>query len=257
MQDIYSLPPSEQAERFRALFKYLDQQYMDLVAFYHLLVLPWRNQPLIDRLNGTRRLAGFKMMRSALLDTSILAITKLLVDGDDTNPSLLTMVRPFLKGNRQKRAELLQILEFDYSDWARRISAEERSSNPEWAIKMFEQEGQRHAEACRKEFWERADAIASDWPKLMKASEKFTRVRNKWIAHFEVEYDSKTKEYKPVDLPSLREVYLTIEEIVPTITETVSHLAGLLKNLDISTEQFADCAHRDAFAFWEITEPIT
>jgi hypothetical protein len=47
MEDIYSLPPSEQAERFRALFKYLDQQYINLVAFYHLLV----------RRGGVRRLS--------------------------------------------------------------------------------------------------------------------------------------------------------------------------------------------------------
>jgi hypothetical protein len=146
VENIYSLPPSEQAERFRALFKYLDQQYMDLVAFYHLLAPPWQLQTLIDRFNGTVRLSGFKLVRSALLDTCILAITKLLVDGDDTNPSLLTMVRPFLQGNRQKRGELLQILEFDYSDWARRIGPEERKTNPEWAIKLFEEEGERHAE---------------------------------------------------------------------------------------------------------------
>jgi hypothetical protein len=256
MEDIYSLPPREQAERLRALFKYLDQQYMDLVAFYHLLVPTWSLQTLIDRFNGTRRVSGFKLVRSALLDTCILAITKLLVDGDDANPSLLTMVRPFLQRNRQKRTELLQILEFDYSDWARRISPEERKTEPEWAIKMFEEEGERHAEACRKEFWERADSIASDWPKLMRASEKFLPIRNKWIAHFEVEYDLTTKEYKPIQLPLLRDVYFTIEDVVPTITETVSHLAGVFKNLDISTEQFAAFAKRDALAFWEISEPL-
>jgi len=254
MEDIYSLRPPEQAERFRALFEYLDQQYMDLVADYHLLVPPWSLQTLIDRFNRTDRLAGFKLVRSALLDTCILAITKLLMDGDDTNPSLLTMVRPFLKGNRQKRAELLQILEFDYSDWARRISPEERKNNSEAVIKMLEEVGEKRALACRKEFWERVEAIAEDWPKLMRASEKLVPVRNKWIAHFEVEYDPNAKKYEPIKLPSLRDVYLTIEEVVPTITDTVSHLAGLFKNLDISTEQFAAFAKRDAFAFWEISD---
>jgi hypothetical protein len=197
------------------------------------------------------------MVRSALLDTCILTITKLLVDSDDTNPSLHTMVRPFLKGNRQKRAELLQILEFDYSDWARRISAEERKTNPDWAIKMFEEEGERHAEACRKEFWKRADAIAADWPALTRAAGKFIPVRNKWIAHFELVYDPSAKEYKPVDLPSLQDVYFTIEAIVPTITGIISHLAGLFENLALSTDQFAEFAKRDASAFWEISESAT
>jgi hypothetical protein len=74
MQDIYSLPPSEQAERFRALFKYLDQQYMDLVAFYHLLVLPWRNQPLIDRLNGTRPRRASEPVQKLFEESSVFLI---------------------------------------------------------------------------------------------------------------------------------------------------------------------------------------
>ena len=43
----------EQAERFRALFNYLDQQYMHLVATYHLLGPPWTDQTLIDRFDET------------------------------------------------------------------------------------------------------------------------------------------------------------------------------------------------------------
>ena len=59
MKDIYSLPPAEQPERFRALFEYLDQQYMELVANYHLMVVPWSNQTVIDRFNRTRCVQGF------------------------------------------------------------------------------------------------------------------------------------------------------------------------------------------------------
>jgi AbiU2 len=252
MENIYSLPPAEQAERCRALFKYLDRQYMKLVATYCMLVPSWTLQTLIDRFNETSRVAGFELMRSALLDSCILTTTKLLLDGDDTNPSLLTMVRPFLRRNRQKYADLLQILEHDYSDWHTYISEQGRQSLPDWAVKVFEEQGGKDAEASRKEFWERADMITADWSKLTQAREKFIPVRNQWIAHFEVEYDASAKEYKPVKLPSLREVYLTIQEVVPIITESVSHVAGLFKGLDISTEQWASIANRDAFAFWEI-----
>jgi len=125
------------------------------------------------------------------------------------------------------------------------------------AIKMFEEEGERHAEACRKEFWERADAIAADWRALTRAADKFIPVRNKWIAHFKLFYDPSAKEYKPTDLPSLQDVYFTFEAIVPTITGTISHLAGLFENPDISTDQFAEFAKRDASAFWEISESAT
>jgi len=117
VENIFSLPPPEQAERFRALFKYLDEQYMLLIQTYHMLVPPWTVQTVIERFNKTERARGFEMVRGSLLDTCILAITKLLLDREETNPSLLTMVRPFLAGNRPRRAELLQILEHDYSDW--------------------------------------------------------------------------------------------------------------------------------------------
>jgi len=70
--------------------------------------------------------------------------------------------------------------------------------------------------------------------------------------HFEVEYDPGTKEYKPVQLPSLREIYVAIGAVVPTITESVSHLAGLFKNLDIDPDQFASIAKKHSVAFWEI-----
>jgi len=253
VENIFSLPPSEQAERFRALFEYLDEQYMRLVQYYQMLVHPWANQTLIARFNKTERARGFEMIRASLLDTCILAITKLLLDGEDTNPSLLTLVRPFLVGNRSRRAEFLQILEHDYSDWHRHISPQERQNNPEWLIKAMEEQNEKDAEACRREFWERSDAIAADWPKLAQAADKIRPVRNQWVAHFEVEYDSSNKKYKPVDLPSLFTVYRTIEEVVPIITESVSHLAGLFKGLDIGTDQLVQLAKQDATAFWEIS----
>jgi hypothetical protein len=158
-----------------------------------------------------------------------------------------------LAGNRPRRAELLQILEHDYSDWHKHITPEEREKNPEWLIKALEEQNEKDAEACRKEFWERVDAIAADWPKLAQAGDKIRPVRNQWIAHFEVEYDPATKKYKPVELPSLLTVCRMIEEVVPIITESVSHLAGLFQGLDIGTDQLAELSKEDAFAFWEIS----
>jgi len=143
MKNIFSLQPVEQAERFRALFNYLDLQYRQLVAIYHLLVPPWTDQTLIDHFNQTSIQQSFQLVRSALLDSCILMIYKLLTDGEDTNPSLRTMVRPFLHGNREKCSEF---------------------------SKPLREKDKEHAKACREEFWERADLIASDWPKLEQAS---------------------------------------------------------------------------------------
>ena len=85
MKSIFSLQPVEQAERFRALFNYLDLQYRRLAAIYHLLVPPWTDQTLIDRFNQTSTQQGFHLVRFALLDSCILMIYKLLTDGDDTS----------------------------------------------------------------------------------------------------------------------------------------------------------------------------
>jgi hypothetical protein len=250
MQDISLLPAAEQAERFRALFEYLDHQYMRLVQTYHMTVPPWTVQTVIDQFNRTERARGFEMVRASLLDTCILMITKLLLDGDDTTPSLLTMLAPFR--NRQKYADLLQILEYEYSDWHRRISPEERQKYPESVIKALEEQNEKDAEACRKEFWERADAIRADWTKLRDAGDKIRPVRNQWIAHFKVEYDPTSKRYETPELPSLAEIYAIIKEVIPIITDSVSHLAGLLKGADISTDQFSALAKRDALAFWKL-----
>jgi|SRR5271165_854646 len=183
MKEIRLLPAAEQAEHFRALFEYLDQQYMDLIENYHLMVPPWTDQTLIDRYNRTNRARGLDLVRDSLLDTCILSITKLLFDGDDTNPSLLTMVRPFLRSNREKYAELLKILELDYSDWERTITGEKRRETPPEILEMFDKQDREAALARHAEFQERMDRVASDWPALYRASQTFTDVRNKWIAH--------------------------------------------------------------------------
>ena len=79
---------------------------------------------------------------------------------------------------------------------------------PDWVIKALEEKHKEHAEACREEFRERANLIASDRSKLRRASDTVSDVRSRWTAHLEVEYESTTKSYRIVDLTSLRQVYL-------------------------------------------------
>ena len=54
------------------------------------------------------------------------------------------------------------------------------------------------------------------------------------------------KEYRPADQTPLLEVYQTVQKVVPVITESVSHLAGLLKGLDINSRQWEGIAKRGA-----------
>jgi hypothetical protein len=177
MEDIHSPPVPEQAERFRALFEYLDRQYMELVANYHLMVVPWSDDSVIAHFNITSRAQGLSLVRSSLLDSCILAITKLLFDGQDTNPSLLTMVRPFLSGNRKKHSELLTLLESEYSDWRPTIPENERQRHPPETIEFMTKVDREDARKRHAEFQDRMDKVAADWPRLAKASEKLQPVR--------------------------------------------------------------------------------
>ena len=87
---------------------------------------------------------------------------------------------------------------------------------PDWVIKALEEKDKEHAEACREEFRERANLIASDWSKVRRASDTISDVRSRWIAHLEVEYESTTKSY------FLASGHLTVQNVMPIITESLS-----------------------------------
>ena len=253
VRDIYTLPIPEQLDRVRGLVEFLDHEWEMLVRSFEMLVPAATDADLIARFHMTEGSWGFGLIKLQLIERCVLSIYKLLADGDDTNPSLLTLVRPFLRGNRKRYAELLEILRSDYSDWHKTISEEERRTRPAWEIAMFEQADEEDAAKARAEFDERADAIAADWPRLVEVSNIIAPVRGKWVAHRELEYDPVTKKYKTVPLPSVNEVYGTIARVVPIITDSVMHLLGLFRNLAIDPEDVRNFAKRDAAAFWRLT----
>jgi hypothetical protein len=189
------------------------------------------------------------MIRTALLEKSVLDVCKLLLDGDDTNPSLLLLVRPFLSRNRNKHLQLLKILRRDYvMSFPKYINPEA----PDWLREHLEAENRQEIRIRLKEFRTSIHRIAGDWPKLRQACDKIKSVRDKWIAHFEVECNKVEKKYGPADKTPLITVYRTIEEVVPIVTESVLHLAGIFKSLDAGTDKATELAERDAKEFWEI-----
>jgi len=254
--NIYTLPVSEQLDRVRALAEFLDHEWEMLVRSFEMLVPAATDKALIARFNQANSSWGFNLVRMQLIERCVLSISKLLLDGDVTNPSLRTLVRPFLPGNRDRYAELLKILRSDYSDWHKRISPEERQGRPAWEIAALEAMGEKDAQQAREEFDQRAAAVAADWPKLIEASSLIEPVRNQWVAHRELEYDPDTKKYKTVDLPSVNAMYKTIEGIVPKITDSVMHLLGLFRNLSLNPEEVQKFAKRDAADFWQLTGPL-
>jgi hypothetical protein len=121
---------------------------------------------------------------------------------------------------------------------------------------MFEQAAEEDAKKARAEFDQRSEALAADWPKLVQASKIIAPVRGKWVAHRELEWDPVAKKYKTVALPSVNEVYGTIARVIPVITDSVTHLLGLFRNLSIDPEEIRNFAKRDAAVFWRITGPV-
>ena len=126
MPGIYTFPVPEQVERVRGLAEFLDHEWGMLVRSFEMLVPAAIDPDLIARFHMSEGSWGFDLIRMQLIERCVLSVYKLLADGNDTNPSLLTLVRPFLQGNRERYAELLEILRSDYSDWHKTISV----SNP-------------------------------------------------------------------------------------------------------------------------------
>jgi hypothetical protein len=111
---------------------------------------------------------------------------------------------------------------------------------------------QKRTELRRKEFCRLADVLAQDWAQLEKASEKFAALRAKWIAHHELEYDEQTRTYFQPKIPTLTQLYSTLEDVIVTITRCVLHLAIVFKGTDIGLRSFRDVAKRDAANFWRL-----
>jgi hypothetical protein len=152
MPDIYTLPVPEQVERVRGLAEFVDHEWEMLVRSFEMLVPAATDADLIARFQVPGASWGFGLIRMQLIERCVLSIYKLLADGDDTNPSLLRLVRPFSRRNRKRYPGLFKILRSDYSDWHKTISEEERRKRPAWEIEMFEHAGEENAKKDRAKF---------------------------------------------------------------------------------------------------------
>jgi hypothetical protein len=247
-------PIDRQIQKLRELFDHLDERYMALIASFQMLKPLMADDQLVERLRSAGKYPGASIVAKALFNTCILDCHTLLKDGSETNPSVLTLVRPFLRGNRPKNADFLERLTTVYSDWP--IYWPETLGEP-WPPELIQAWKDRHNqenEARRREFWETIDALALDWGQLQRASEQLVDVRHQWIAHHEVERDPATQNFRPPDLPTIGALYATLEEMVPVIVRSVAHLALVLRSTDIGPEEFERLMKHQADIFWE-TQP--
>jgi hypothetical protein len=247
-------PIDQQIRETRELFDHLDDRYMALVASFQMLKPLMADDPLVERLRSAGKYPGASIVAKALFNTCILDCHTLLKDGSETNPSIRTLVRPFLRGNRLKNGDSLDRLATLFSQWP--IYWPEAPGEP-WPPELIQAWKDRHDqenEARRREFWETIDALALDWGQLQRASEQLVDVRNQWIAHNEVERDPVMQNFRPPDLPTIGALYAILEEVVPVIVRSVAHLALILRNTDIGPEEFERLMKQHADIFWE-TQP--
>src|SRR5580692_5045922 len=100
-------PVDQEIRELRSLFDHLDERYMALVASFEMLKPLMVDDQLVERLRSAGKYPGASIVAKALFNTCILDCHTLLKDGSETNPSIRTLVRPFLRGNRLKNGDCL------------------------------------------------------------------------------------------------------------------------------------------------------
>jgi len=188
-------------------------------------------------------------MAIVLLEACILDCYTLLVDGNEDNPSLCTLSRPFRK--RSDYAKMLDRLASLYSNrdplWPEAsIVGEFSSKDRENSIRKNQKENA----ARRAAFWRIAGRIRTDWKRLVEAGDFIRPFRNDVVAHLTVKLDETTNRYGFCELPRLDELCRTVEEILPVITRSVANLAALLVGGGDRLNIFERMAKDDAAIFW-------
>ncbi len=174
------------------LLGHLDVRYLALISTFETLKPLWRNKELEKQLIRQGKIWGSYVIGHALLDAGIVYCYALLKDGGESNPTLKTLVRPFLPKNRSKNAGLLQRLNCSFIE--SQIHLREHDSRLFPSTKtLSKSQRARIGETHGRKFWRLVDALADDWALLERTSQTFSTYRGKWIAHFELEYDQKKK----------------------------------------------------------------
>jgi hypothetical protein len=100
----------DQIEGFRDRFFHHEARCKGLVANFQMLKPLLKNESLKKRLVREGKGNVGSRLVTVLFEACILDCQTLVADNDDFNPSLRTLVRPFLSRNRQKNRTLLERL---------------------------------------------------------------------------------------------------------------------------------------------------
>jgi hypothetical protein len=218
----------EDPTHLRALFDHLLRRYAWLANTFAMLTPLVKESGLKDRLAKSNKLLPASPVARALFNSCVVDVHVLLRGDEDKNPSLLRLVRPLLLKNRPKNTALLdQLASLLYS----------KNAN---LRRKFRNEA---------EGW--ANDLTADWGQLQETAEQFLTLRNKWIAHQEVEWDPATGSFRGLD-PALAELFPELEMVIQVITRSVANLARILLGREIKQTKFSRQLRENAIIFWDL-----
>lgn len=201
----------EDATHLRALFDHLLIRHGWLVGSFEMLAPMVKNKQLSERLFKSTKNAGARLVLRALFNACILDAEMLLHGSEDTNPSVLRLARPFLPKHRKGVHRLLTGLAHQNYPKNKDLRRQFRRVAKDWV-----------------------KDLTVDWGCLCKVSKDFDKLRDKWIAHHELERDPSTQSLGFPELPTFNELFPKLERTVQTITRSVGHLARILKGSELT-----------------------
>ena len=223
----------DQIEGCRDRFFHHEARCKGLVANFQMLKPLLKNESLKKRLVREGKGNVGSRLVTVLFEACILDCQTLVADNDDFNPSLRILVRPFLSRNRQKNRTLLERLASFHTERPITLNKRQRAAR----LRRFDRT---------------VDRLAVDWGLLTRTSQILTIVRDKMIAHHELEYDEATNTYSDVKMPTIDELYSALEKAIDIIKHSVANLALVLMDADITLKDFEREIKSDVAVFWDL-----
>jgi len=219
----------QRIHELRELFHHLNGRYAWLASNFALLAPIFTEERLRKRQFKPKKQTGTSVVARALFNSCVLDVCTLLLDNEQNriNPSIRRLVGHFLPQQRKKDPLLLDRIATLYS----------------------ENEAIRRRFRRAAENW--ADALTADWGELQKASKQFKTLRDRWIAHNEVEWDSTNQTFRP-PISSVSELYPALRKVVRIIDRAMANLTRLVLSGEMKQRKFRREIAKISGDFWNL-----
>jgi len=87
---------------------------------------------------------------------------------------------------------------------------------------------------------------------VRESSKDFDKLRDKWIAHHQVERNPNTRALQSPELPTFDELFPKLEQTVQIITRSVGHLSRILTEGELLKRKLKRQTRGHAISFWDL-----